>query len=357
MTYNKGLCRYSPELDRQILDFLRVAYPSRDPDLLMPRWKWMFLDSADRCNIDPYVWLYHDGFRVAAHQGAIAVRYWDGEKETNTGWFVETMALPDVQGTPIGPSVIMKAKQDLPFNLSLGQTKEMRELQFRLGWEQVVPLAVSLKPLDWAALIRGKIPGLARPLVGLVLNTFDQIRGYFRTPKDVTVETTTEYTDEHNQFWNSIKYSFESCVARDASYLNWKYVRQPGQKFVRLEFRKSGQLIGLAVLKCLPADESYEYRRVQVIEFLTCPDDPKLITDLLLAMTQEAIKLGGDAIVFMRIAEWLDKPLVKNGFRAREATRYLLVSRKNVDSRIQETVMDADSWLVTQGDSDIDRPE
>lgn len=317
----------------------------------------MFLESSERCKAEPHVWLYHDNVRIAAHQGALAVHYWNGKSATTTGWFVETMALEDVQGTTIGPCVIMKALQDLPFNLSLGQTKDMRDLQLRLGWEKVAPLSVSIKPLNWSALLKNKFPSLLCFVAARLLQTLDHIKGRFRNPTHISVSTTDKYNEEHDQLWQEVKSKFQSCVVRDSSYLNWKYVQQPGQNFYRLEFRAEKRLKGIAVLKLLTPNRVYRYSRIQVIDFLADPDDPKLIKQILRGITAKAIELRADAIIFMQISSWLDKPLRNAGFLQRPPTRYLLVSRKGVDPAIHGTIMQSDKWFVTQGDSDIDRPD
>jgi hypothetical protein len=44
------------------------------------------------------------------------------------------------------------------------------------------------------------------------------------------------------------------------------------------------------------------------------------------------------------------------GFRLREPSRYLLVRPGPLTNGLRDRLLDGDGWLVTQGDSDIDRP-
>ncbi len=46
----------------------------------------------------------------------------------------------------IGPILLLRSKEDLPFNLSLGQTEEMREILERLGWQRVGALTNYMLP-------------------------------------------------------------------------------------------------------------------------------------------------------------------------------------------------------------------
>jgi hypothetical protein len=49
-------------------------------------------------------------------------------------------------------------------------------------------------------------------------------------------------------------------VRRDASYLNWKYVDQPGQEFVRLEITATSGARGIVVMMFRGARGTYKYR-------------------------------------------------------------------------------------------------
>ncbi len=70
----KGLIGYDPALEQEIFDFQQVAYPTRRTDWIAPRWRWMFLASAQRLGIPPMVWLYRNASGIVAHQGAIPVK-------------------------------------------------------------------------------------------------------------------------------------------------------------------------------------------------------------------------------------------------------------------------------------------
>jgi hypothetical protein len=122
----KGLKRYAEALEDDAFTFQAIAYPERDPALIPARWRWMFVDSAACHGSEPRVWLYYRKGELVAHQGAITVRCRIGDEELTTGWFVETMVLEKVRGGPVGAAMVAQALEDMPFNLSLGQSPVMR---------------------------------------------------------------------------------------------------------------------------------------------------------------------------------------------------------------------------------------
>jgi GNAT superfamily N-acetyltransferase len=100
----------------------------------------MFIDSARRLGVEPRLWFYRNGGRIVGQMGSIPVRLKVGDEERHTGWLVETMVLKEYRGHAVGSRLMVEAHEEQPFSLSLGQTAEMREIQFRLGWQQVAPL-------------------------------------------------------------------------------------------------------------------------------------------------------------------------------------------------------------------------
>jgi acyl carrier protein/GNAT superfamily N-acetyltransferase len=138
-----GMLRYSPELEPDIFTFQSRAWPHRSVDMIPARWQWMCVESARRLGAAPRAWVYRDEGTIAAHMASIAVRVKIGSEYHDTGWLVDTMVLPEYRNRAVGSRLMLEAHEDQPFSLSLGQTAEMREIQFRLGWQQVAPLQIA----------------------------------------------------------------------------------------------------------------------------------------------------------------------------------------------------------------------
>jgi hypothetical protein len=356
----RGLLGYDPTLEEEIFAFQRASYPHRREDWIAPRWKWMFLDSAARLDTQPMVWLYRGRDGIAGHQGAIAVRLKALDHELITGWFVETMVSEAYRGKAVGPMVVKKALEDLPFNLSLGQTDWMRKLQFALGWEQVAGLGTYVYLLDPAAILRDKLSnGVLRSGAGLLLATAQRMKrilGHRRIGFVPEVRRLEDFGAEHDALWQRVKPQYRCAVVRDASYLNWKYVEQPGQDFTRLEIRRQGEVVAVAVLMMREPDESYAYARGFVVDLVLSLEDRAVIRATLEAIRAEFQRLEAAMVVFDLISVPLVKEIQTFGFVARAPSRYLLIAEGEAAPEVAQTVRDPACWFVTRGDSDIDRP-
>jgi hypothetical protein len=356
----RGILTWSEALAPEVFRFQRQAYPSRRPDWIEPRWRWMFLGSAERLGVAPFVWVYRNRAGVVAHQGAIAVRVRIGGREHVTGWFVETMALESVRGKAIGPMLVAKARADLPFNLSLGQTPQMRELQFKLGWTQVTPLDTYVYVLNAPRVLAGKIANpVLRSLGAMGLTAAQRLRrgrGRRRPSPRHEARPVARFGPQHDRLWERVGRQYPCAVIRDASYLNWKYVDQPGQDFRRIELALDGTPVGVAALLVSEPDDVYRYRRGFIVDLVVPPEDPNVVQMLLNESVEALRRAGADLVVFDLAHPKLARCARAFGFTPRGATRYFLISTEGLDAESQAAAENPDNWLITMGDSDIDRP-
>ena len=320
----------------------------------------MYVESAKRLGIDPMVWVYRKDARVVAHQGAIPVEVKLGDQMHTTGWFVETMALKSVRGGAIGSMVVQKALEDLPMNLSLGQTASMRELQFALGWQQVAPLGSYLLPLRPQSVLLGKV---INPFVRATLATgltsygwLRRITGRPRGSRRLVAAEIDRFDDRHDQLWNDVAREIPCAVVRDASFLNWKFVDQPGQEFIRIEVCDAERVVGVAALTIREPDEAYQYRRAMLLDLLVAPSDKQAVVAVLDAACKASLERGADAVAFDVTCPTLEQTLRTYGFLRRRPTRYFLLATGGLTPQDKQLALRADAWLLTRADSDIDRP-
>jgi hypothetical protein len=354
----RGLLRYHATLEREILDLQRELYPFRRQDLVAPRWRWMFLESAARLGVEPMVWVYRGRQRVLAHQGAIPVTVKIGATEHVTGWFVETPSTEEVRGTAIGPMLIQKALADLPFNLSLGQTPDMRAIQLAMGWRQVAPLPTYVFVLRADRMLERRIPNRrCRALVAGAITGLQRVRYLAGRRLRGTLEAgeVSRFGERHDRLWARVGGSYACAVVRDASYLNWRYVDQPGQTFVRLELRQGDRSVAVAVLTVREPDAAYRYRRALVVDLVVPADDADVLWTTFDEIRLACERLDVDLISCDLRHPRLERSIRAFGFVRRRPRRVLLVAVPD-DASPLAAALSADSWLVTGGDADIDRP-
>jgi hypothetical protein len=146
------------------------------------------------------------------------------------------------------------------------------------------------------------------------------------------------------------------AVVRDASYLNWKYVDQPGQLFHRLAVLEGGAVQAVAVWMMREADEHYRYRRAFLVDLVVPPSQNELVLRAIEAVCEAAAGAGADAVTCMHVGGWLTQALRQSGFLIRTPERFLLVLPGGLPPEARDAVLTESSWYATQGDSDIDRP-
>jgi acyl carrier protein len=356
-----GLVRYAPGREDEIFAFSRTAWPYRPADLIEPRWRWMFVESARRVGVEPRVWLYRDGGQIVAHHGAIPVRLQAGPDVLESAWFVDTMVLESHRTTATGARLLIDSNDEFPVGLSLGQTAQMRKIALRLGWAQVAPLQTFVLLLRPHRVLEDKLHPLAAGVASAGLNARRILKRHLagrggRKDEPVHVRTLDGFDASHDALWNGVRGEYACAVTRDASYLNWKYVAQPGQDFVRLEFLRGGAVVALVVLAVSEPGAIYRYRRAFVVELVVSPSDPGLVLGVLEEIRRQGVARGVDAIVFHLVSATLERMVEAYGFLRRDPTRYLLVRPLRVSPDRRRELLSPASWLVTMGDSDIDRP-
>jgi len=111
----------------------------------------------------------------------------------------------------------------------------------------------------------------------------------------------------------------------------------------------------VAILSISEPDAGYRYRRAFLVDLVVSPRDPALLQGTFDAVYRACRGRNAHAIVFYVINRALARAAHRYGFLRREPTRYLLALLPEGDP-LSGHILDADRWLITQGDSDIDRP-
>jgi hypothetical protein len=182
------------------------------------------------------------------------------------------------------------------------------------------------------------------------------VRGLLSERSHFSVRSIDRFDERHDRLWDSVSGAFEVAVVRDASYLNWKYVDQPGQQFLRLEFTNERGVTAVAVWALREPDGIYRYRRAFLVDLVAPLGDAWAMHQVLIGACAAATEAGADSLLCHHISEPLTRALRKAGFQMQQPERFLLIDPAPLAGTTRDRALSADSWFVTQGDSDIDRP-
>jgi hypothetical protein len=332
------------------------VFPDRSAHLIPARWRWMFLDSARRLGLEPRVWLYRAAETVVGHMGSIPVRLKLGDEQMHTSWLVDTMVLEEYRSQAIGSRLMVDAHEDEPFSLSLGQSPEMREIQFRLGWKMVAPLQIAQKLVNPGNVLKGKLPAPATWAATVGLRASSVVRDLLGDQRRFDARPIAGFDARHDALWRTAARDLTCAVVRDASYLNWKYVDQPGQRFLRLDIVSDRGLEGVAVWMFREPDARYLYRRAFLVDLVTPLSDGASLRRVVKAACDGVDDEDVDALLCHHIDTRLTQALRACGFSLREPERMLLIDPGPHTGSALERLLTPENWFVTHGDSDIDRP-
>lgn len=319
-------------------------------------WCWMFVASAERLGCHPAIWAYRRKGELVAHQGAMPVVLKVGNKNRTTGWFVETMTRESARGLPIGPMVVQKALEEMPFNISLGQTEYMRQLQYKLGWHRVGVLDQYTFIPSYGVDLSANLPWGLAYVVQYTLGALHRFRLRIarRRTDSYRVNAIERFEERHTTLWETMAPQVECGVVRDASYLNWKYLDRPDGEFKCYEVLQRDVCVGAFVLLTTDASETYLYRRGHIIDMICDPTKQADVRAILVCACDKLLEMGAKSVNVLIHQVLLERHLRQFGFISRGERHQLLIAIPDdeIDAKV---LLDHENWFLTAGDSDVDR--
>lgn len=184
-----------------------------------------------------------------------------------------------------------------------------------------------------------------------------------------TLEVTTLDNDQWNAFyWNG--FAMESVgIARDASFLNWRYFKHPDFNYRVVVCKEDNQYKGIAIVRFETILENQTIGRI--VEFIACDQDSAVQLANAIISLEEYV-LFYDYYCFSNISSWgLETIGFKRIFKS-ENDQYVLPSRFQPMDYQNTSMLSAvylsdklkdkwnpltdQVWYITKGDSDQDRP-
>ncbi|MCC2594607.1 hypothetical protein LKO27_14470 [Tessaracoccus sp. OS52] len=216
----------------------------------------------------------------------------------------------------------------------------------RWGYREDLRVVYRARVLRFAPVLAAMIrpTGPARVLGELV----DAVRRLLprrppRLPEGWHLEELQTFGKEADELWDSVSGGYPVAIVRNAEYLNWRYIANPGD-YTILGLRQNGRLAGILVLaetlrRGVPVGE--------IVDFV-CEADDEATFGTLISAAAEHSRARGHALVqaWSVFGTALDARMRRAGLRFNRTDVKFLTSPGLTDPLLA----DPDSWLLTQGD-------
>jgi len=290
--------------------------------------------------------------RIVGRLGSVPVRFHVGERELIGAQQVDVAILPEHRRGGVyfqlAEAIANEgARRRLAFGFGFA-TGESRALSTEfLGFTEVAPIRRWVKVLNYSHYAGSLLGRRAASALGAVASTLGRVGrdGPGRQPDGVVP---IERFDPRFERLSLEPPLGAIMVARDAAYLNWKYVDCPTTRYRRYALEENGAPRGYGVF------HSYRERGALrgVIDELVCPADADAAR--LLASATAALAAKGAVNVICWLPSWhpLANRLRAEGFRAREARNFLIVVPNPASAFEAARLNDERNWYYMHGDSD-----
>lgn len=187
--------------------------------------------------------------------------------------------------------------------------------------------------------------------------TVGQVTGYVwrgtagpARPGAVSV-TSLDPTDERlDRLFTQAGPGFAALVRRDRAWVTWRFARWPAPRYALYGALRDGKLVGYSVLRPTPRQGG----TLLLVDWLAHPEDAEALAALLAHACNRSGAQGTTGVFAFASERRLCAALRTAGFQQRpDYAADLLVGGRAGRSM---TLPSPDSWHLSLGDSDIDRP-
>lgn len=218
-----------------------------------------------------------------------------------------------------------------------------------MRWPKAVPLPCLVKPLSRRALRRPTWPVAANRFVSALTLPFVRVVGRNR-PMAEEVEVVRRFDAGVDALWSRVSARLDLAVARDARYLNWKFVEPPHVRYAIALLRRGADVHGYMVYRHLREPHG---RVTQIVDLLTDPSDERGLKALIGWVDREARMEDSDKVrcfathgAFRRVFRRSGYFVVKSGID--------LTVKVNAVEVPAKFYTRTDAWHFTLGDNDLD---
>lgn len=185
-----------------------------------------------------------------------------------------------------------------------------------------------------------------RIFVNLVLKILFKSKR-FSDSTNIVVNEIPSFDSRINNFWERISADYKISIVRDQSYLNWRYVENPGRKYTIYLAENDNNILGFIILTVIEG----KVRIGHIVDILTVFDQKSVARCLISKSIEYFRREKANMICCYILDDRYCKILKEAGFRPRPS-ELLLIARANSPSISKTLLSDPKNWHITFGDSD-----
>lgn len=318
-------------------------------------WQWKYFDNPAGEIIYMYVPL--EGERTVGEAGMIPATVIYKNKHTPASQCCDITVHPDYQkgGTflklaRLSIDKVIDDKLFFIYGFSVPVTLKVskRFLKFRSvctlwRWLLVInPKPYLLRKIK-VNFIAGIIAALVRPVIKARI-----LRRCLKT--DNKIIEVNRFDERFDAFWEKRKQDYEIAVARDSTYLNWRYFDNPSGTYKVFAYLSGNEIRGFIILT--KAED--EIKRGFIMDILADPSDNKITEYLLSSAMEYFFEEKVDAVMtwFPKESKMVER-IEAWGFIGKETIHNLIVNLTGEEDVIDsEYILNPANWYFTMGDSD-----
>lgn len=297
-----------------------------------------------------------DQGRVVASMGHLPGEFWVYGERVPIRFTHDLLVDEAYRGFPrLGRKLIVNALSSgacMPGGMWM--TEPSYRLHINAGFETLKPLTTYTLALDPSIFVSQKRIAAAKGMVARWALESARLRSLARANRTLaraadSVASVQRFDPSLDDAWMRFGISYGITRARDAAYLNWRYVDHPNLKYRIALASSNGVSAGYMVWR--PSAEGE--KRAVVPDFLVAKDDATAFERLLSHVIVEASAAKCVSLSIITTQPWVARVLGGFGFRPRNSRNTWVVA--NWDGRVpKEWIGEHATWHVVIGDSDGD---
>jgi GNAT superfamily N-acetyltransferase len=170
-----------------------------------------------------------------------------------------------------------------------------------------------------------------------------------KSPGDFKILEISFFDGRFDSLWEKVSQAHTIIADRSAAYLNWRYFKEPGKKYLVFAAQKGDELLGYLILRTLTPSGS----RVGSIVDLLDMQEPAVTRALLRHAIDYFMVLGAEKIKFQYSNDYYENRLRECGFKKRTGkpvSGEIFLVKNDSPEIDREVFMNPQNWLVNSAD-------